>query len=228
MHAVKQQVFAGLADDAGNPSGRDCSPGKFEDTVLEAALAMRWSEWMVHDRMETGKEIVDRLPDTWQALARGEIDYWQASRLAKATRKLEDNDKAALLEQRVLAKAPTHNHAETGKLIDRELIKADAEAAEKRRKKARWWRRVTRSRDEDGMASLHVHGPVEDIATIDIALSRGADLLKTTGQVETMDQGRFDTAVSLATDFFRNQFVPTKSGRPTALNLITKGLNARR
>src|SRR3954453_10743821 len=69
VEAVKQPVFAQLRRDAGERSGSDSRPGRFEDLSLELSAALRWSEWMVDDRMETGREIEDRLPDTWAALA---------------------------------------------------------------------------------------------------------------------------------------------------------------
>jgi hypothetical protein len=222
ISAQKQLVFAELRRDAGVPSPRSDEPGYFEDTLLETSLALRWSEWMVFNRMETGREICDRLPDTWQALAEGRINYQQAHKIAEATQKIDDDEKAARLEKRVLARAPRLTRADTSRLVDRELIKADPEGAEKRRKNARSFRKVSRSRDEDGMATLHAHGPAEDIAVIDIVLSRGADLLKATGQVESMDEGRFDTLVSWATDYLRQQFVPSKSARPVALGLVVK------
>src|SRR3954469_11454405 len=115
INAVKQQVFAGIARDAGTPTRSDDNPGRFEDTLLETALALNWSEWMVYNRMETAEEIIDRLPDTWQALAEGDINYWQAHKIAEATRKIEDNEKAAVLEQSVLAKASDLTRSETGK-----------------------------------------------------------------------------------------------------------------
>jgi hypothetical protein len=222
LNAVKQQVFADVRRDAGLPNPSSDGAGQFEDTVLEAGLALRWSEWMVNDRLATGAEIIDRLPDTWLALAEGRINFWQAHKLAEATRKLDDVGAVARLEQHVLAKATTLTRAETGRLVDRELVKADPAAAEQRRQSARDGRTVARSRDEDGMANLHVHGPAEDIAAIDAALDLGAQQLKAAGLVEDIDQGRFDTSLSWATDYLARQDLPATSARPAAVGLVVK------
>jgi hypothetical protein len=69
---------------------------------------------------------------------------------------------------------------------------------------------------------IRVAGPAEDIATIWDALSAGADQLRAVGHVETLDQGRFDTALSWATDFLRSQHLPVPGGRPVGIQLIVK------
>src|SRR2546423_2508389 len=75
VEAIKLPVFAGISRDGGAPSSRSDEPGRCEDTRLEVGLALRWSEWMVDDRMRTAAEIDEQLPSTWQALAGGRVRY---------------------------------------------------------------------------------------------------------------------------------------------------------
>ena len=185
-------------------------------------MALRWSEWMVHDRLDVAREIDERLPQTWQALAEGRLSYNQAHDIAAGTLVLTDPAAARWVEDRVLAKAATQTRAETRRMVERAVIKADPVGAEERRRNARKCRSVGRSRDKDGMANLHTHGPAEDIAVIDSALDVGADQLVATGQAADLDQGRFDTLLSWASDYLRRRHLPGRSARPTKITLITK------
>ena len=59
----------------------------------ELGLALRWSEWMTHDRMGAARELDERLPNTWQTLAAGRISYEQAHDIASGTALLDDPEK---------------------------------------------------------------------------------------------------------------------------------------
>src|SRR5207302_813648 len=83
--------------DRKNPSAR------YEDLVLEVALALSWSESMTHDRMSVARELDERLPQAWQGLAEGRLNFAKAREIAKGAEKLADDDHAAELERRVLA-----------------------------------------------------------------------------------------------------------------------------
>jgi hypothetical protein len=236
LQAAKQPTFARLGRAAGN---KDRTPGRYEDIALELALALRWSEWMCHDRMDSARLLQERLPDTWAALAAGNITYLQARLITAGAALLDHPDAddpigaAAELERRVLPKAPTQTRAETEKAVTRAILGIDPQAAEDRRRRVHQDRRVIRTGRPrgldgrlDGRAGLYVEGTPEDIATMWQALSLGADDLLAAGRVDTLSQGRHDTLLGWSiTDLTRRQAeqtdrTPAPGARPTSITVI--------
>src|SRR3954471_22440065 len=128
--AQKQRVFAGIARDAdARTAGRDRS-GRFEDTMLEVALALSWSERMTYDRMNVARELDERLPVTWQALAEGRLSFSKARLIAKGAEKLDDDAKALALEARVLARAEGQIQTEFARSVERQVMNLDPQGAE--------------------------------------------------------------------------------------------------
>src|SRR3954451_17649825 len=212
--AQKQRVFAGIARDADARTARRDRPGRFEDTMLEVALALSWSERMTCDRMNVARELDERLPVTWRALAEGRLSFPKARLIAKGAEKLDDDAKALALEERVLAKADGQIQTEIAKSVERQVMCLDPEGAEERRQAARGQRQVRSSPGEDSSAHLNVFGPAEQVAVIHNALTDGARQLKETGQVDTLDQGRFDTLFDWAVRHHEERVLPTRGPVP--------------
>src|SRR3954470_2402887 len=83
VSAQKQRALAALSREA---EGTDRNG--YEDTMLEVALALSWSERMAHDRMNVARELDERLPRTWKALAEGRLNFAKARLIAKGAEKL--------------------------------------------------------------------------------------------------------------------------------------------
>jgi hypothetical protein len=221
--AVKQQVLAAVDSDAGPAAKRSDEPGSREDTVLELALALGWSEWMVHDRLHVAREFAHRLPKTWDALAQGRLNYLQAREIAVGSQKLADPEKVARLEASVLPKINGKTRSEVCQLVNTAVMRLDPEGAEERSQQTRKARRVERFKGEDGEGRLSIRGPAEAIAVMDRAFIEGARRLQDSGQVDTLDQGRFDTALGLCVDYLNDPSVPRRDGAPIGATIVIKG-----
>lgn len=199
LSAQKQRVLAGIRRDAGDKPMRSREDNeRFEDTRMELALAMGWSEQFAWERMQVARELDERLPRTWRALAEGQISYAKAREIALGSQQLSDDRMAAALEDRVLVTAGEQMLSDLRRAVNRHVMRLDPEGAEGRRQQTRRERRVTRRACGDGGAHLGVNGPAEAIAVIHNALSVGARQLTDTGQVDSLDQGRFDTLLDWA------------------------------
>src|SRR4051794_12178483 len=221
MAAQKQRVLAGISRGAGSKQsgGRG---GHYEDTALELALALRWSESMVADRLRVASELDERLPETWSALAQGRINFQKAREIALGASKLADDEKARLLERRVLDRVDDMIQTEVRKAVERQVMALDPDGAEERRQSARGRRQVRRSPGEDSCAHLNAVGPTEGIAVIHAALTDGAQQLRATGQVDNLDQGRFDTLTSWAVRHLEEGLLPDRSPVPVGATLVVK------
>ncbi|MFL6240081.1 MAG: DUF222 domain-containing protein [Actinomycetes bacterium] len=224
--AQKQLVFAACVrgtDSAETPRARAAA---LDDTAVELGLALAWSEGMVHDRLDVAVELDSRLPHTWQALADGRLNYAKAREIAHGAAKLPDDTKAAELERGVVAKADGQIQTEIRKAVERQVMRLDPAGAEARRRDARGRRQVRRSPGADSSAHLHVFGPAEAIAVIHHAMTDGARALKATGQVDTVDQGRFDTLLDWAIGHLDDRVLPSRGPLPVAATIIVKASTA--
>jgi hypothetical protein len=223
--AQKQRVLAGICRDAGQrrdpADGRRRSSG-WEDTILEVSLALRWSEWMVSDRLDVAEELTTRLPRTWQALSSGRLSYPKAREIAIGSAKLSSDAQAAELERRILARAEEQTLREVRQSVQRQVMAIDPDGAEERRRSSRANRQVTRAPGEDGNAYLRAFGPAEAIAAVHNALTDGARKLKDTGQVDSVDQGRFDTLVDWAIRQLNEDALPQRGSSPVGATIVVK------
>lgn len=220
--AQKQRVLAAIDRDAGGKEERAKRTGRYEDTELEVGLAMSWSQGMVRDRLDVATELTERLPKTWSALARGDLIFWKAREIAVGAQKLSDPAKARRFEGRVLRKGSDQTFGDIRRAVVKALIEVDPEGAEGRRKQTRRERRVTRRPLEDGGGHIGVSGPAEMIAVIHSALTEGSRQLKTSGAVDNLDQGRFDTLFDWAVRYLDELAIPGRPATPVGATLIVK------
>jgi hypothetical protein len=211
MDAVEARQLAALVD------GKDVEAK--EDMSLEVSLALTWTEYAATERLMHADELERRLPGTWQMLASGRLSNEKAAELTKRTRRVTNDAAVAVVEAAVLPLAERLTKNQFAREVDRAIIAADPEGAEERSRRARAARRVERFPEPDGQAQLRIFAPAEVIAVMWLALTLGADQLKATGQVDTLDQGRVDTALSWALDYLRSLHLPTRDGFPVGANI---------
>jgi hypothetical protein len=119
----------------------------------EVALALTLTQCAADCWMGLAVSLAGRLPATLAALRSGGIDLARARLIDQFTTPLDD-ELARKVERRVLAKA---EHQTTGQLrasLQRAVISADPEAAERRRKQAERNARVELAGEPEGTASL--------------------------------------------------------------------------
>ena len=137
------------------------------------------------------RDLATRLPLTRQALAEGIIGDYKAQLIAEATRVLDDaaaaEAEAAVIPDGVTGKTPGQIRAAIGRAV----VKADPDAARRRRAEAEKDPRVELWREDAGTAAICGYGLPPDAAlAADQAITTAALELKAAGLAGTMDQLR--------------------------------------
>lgn len=168
----------------------------------EVSLALAWAPGRAKNRVAAAVELVHDLPDTLTALTCGLIDADKARLIVERTRCLGDVSLRREVEARVLPIASRKTRAQLDRAVRREVIAADPDAAEQRRRTAADQRRVSRPEPadpggNDGMASMNLCGPAEDLAALYTAIDAAARRVREQGDERNLDQLRFDTLTGL-------------------------------
>ena len=141
--------------------------------TAEIAAALHQSPVGVARRVNEAIEFVDELPATWAALRAGLIDLPRASTIAARTRNLEGEDRR-VVEAQAIRLAATRCPGQLMRLIDRRVMKIDADAVNKRCRAARRDRFVDHTPSVDGMGDIRAHLPAEGAVTVWDLLDRVA------------------------------------------------------
>ena len=158
-----------------------------DEVAVALALSRRSAERMV----PLAHDLATRLPLTRQALAGGIIGDYKAQLIAEATRVLDDaaaaEAEAAVIPDGVTGKTPAQIRAAIGRAV----LKADPDAAQRRREEAEKDPRVELWREDAGTAAICGYGLPPDAAlAADQAITTTALELKAAGLAGTMDQLR--------------------------------------
>ena len=159
-------------------------------TSDEVAAALVLSGQSAERHLNLALELAIRLPGTNQALHAGDIDVLRARIIADATEAL-DADAAARAEAMVLPKAGNMTPGQLRAATARAVLKADPEAARRRREEAAKDARVTRWREDAGTAALSGRDlPPADVLAADQRITDRAHELRAAGLAGTMDELR--------------------------------------
>ena len=159
-------------------------------TSDEVAAALVLSGRSAERHLNLALELAIRLPSTNQALRAGDIDVLRAKIIADATGAL-DADAAARAEAMVLPTAGTMTPGQLRAATARAVLKADPEAARRRREEAAKDARVTRWREDAGTAALSGRDlPPAEVLAADQRITGRARELRAAGQAGTMDELR--------------------------------------
>jgi hypothetical protein len=176
------RLSALIAELASRPVYRRCGPtaGHEHDAARVAAsevsLAMSWTPRHADARVAHAVRLVEELPDTLAALDAGVIDAYRARVIDEETGPLAgDAESTRRVEAAALRRAETKTAAALRAFVKRKVIAAAPHKAEQRRESARETRRVDKPFPEcDGMGSMQVYGPIEDLAALFTAIDAAA------------------------------------------------------
>ena len=135
----------------------DPLPGVSEFFPDELAMVLNCSRTGATVLAEHAHTLVEKLPSTWAALADGGLDWPRARALAAELgwpARNTDPAVVAEVEAAALSRATELSVTKLRAFLRRELIRRDASAAERRRKRAERSADVTVHSAEDGMAEL--------------------------------------------------------------------------
>ena len=175
--------------EAATRGGQPAGWNKFcaDEVAVALALSRRSAERMV----PLARDLATRLPLTRQALTEGIISDYKAQLIAEATRVLGDaaagEAEAAVAPHGVTGKTPGQIRAAIGRAV----LKADPDAARRRREEAEKDPRVELWREDAGTAAICGYGlPADAALAADQAITTTALELKAAGLTGTMDQLR--------------------------------------
>ncbi|SDU66080.1 HNH endonuclease signature motif containing protein [Jiangella alkaliphila] len=169
----------------------------------EVSLAMRWTPGRATGQVALAVELLQELPDTFEALEAGRIDADKARLIAERTRCLPDTDLRHRVETAVLPVAEDRTRWVLDQRMRSEVIAADPAGAEDRRRQAADRRCVGRPEPgspggDDGTATMTLYGPAEDVIALWVATDAAARHARCAGDDRSLDQLRFDLLTGLA------------------------------
>jgi hypothetical protein len=167
-----------------------------EWAVDEVAVALSLSESSATRMVVQSLQLVDRLPGTLDALARGGLTWEHARVMAQLIAPLDDEVRRqaeARLLDRLGSKTPTQLRAAAHRVVAR----LDAEVITRRVREAIRDRRISVYPGADGMATLCATLPSPVARAVEDALRQYADAAATPGDERTRAQRMVDCLVDL-------------------------------
>ena len=193
---ARKPMFAGCAE-----HGHDDPTHGVRGAASIVSADLRISPGQARARVELASELVEDLPAVVDALAAGRIDIYKARLLAEETRPLADHPELrAQVMAGVLAKADQQTGPQLRATTRRAVIAADPATAAERHARARAGRGLQPPVCEpDGMASMVLRLPAENMAAFFTAVDAAARHVKTTNPDDprTLEQVRADILADL-------------------------------
>lgn len=180
-------------------NGAEETHDRIKAAADEISAAMMWTPSHADAQLRTAMEWVDELPATLDALRAGLIDAYKARIIADETASLLDQPDARVrVERAALAVAGKKSGPQLRAFIKKQVIVAAPETAEQSRRRARQQRRVDRPLPEcDGMGSMSVHGPMEDLVALHTAIDAAARARRLAARKAKGEQAHPDATASL-------------------------------
>jgi hypothetical protein len=166
--------------------------------AAEIAAALHISPITARHRVEKAIDLHEGLPATHQALTEGRIDRGRAAMIAEHTAILDDPELRAVVEEKILPLAETRTAGRLRPLVDRAVIMADPDAAERRVKKARRGREVTHQPSKDDMSIIRASLPADGAVTVYTLIDLIAAATKTPGDDRGIGERRADALTDIA------------------------------
>jgi hypothetical protein len=171
----------------------------------EIACTLGISLSAARDVLWLAERLTNLMPSALEAMDEARLDLPRVRVLAEATMDLDDATARSVSERLIAAlDAPVWDGPSPRawrQRVRRAIVRADQDAAARRRQRALAARRVSAWAQDDGMGVLQVRADALDIALIDTVLTDLAAALPgvdpTTGEVITVDQRRADACVAL-------------------------------
>jgi hypothetical protein len=177
------------------PPGRQgmaLADGAREEVSMELGITPQAADTQI----KQARTLVKRLPATLSALAEGHIDHRRAVAMTDLTSDLSTED-ARVVEKQVLSQGKRSNHGKFRDAVRHHTIKADADAAARRRAAARKRRDVSCQPCFDGMSKLTAELTAEEALAAHKRIDTLARQAKTPGDTRTVGQRRADVLMDL-------------------------------
>jgi hypothetical protein len=157
----------------------------------EVALALHIGRGHAAARLQLAQDLTERLPNTLEALQRGNIDLPKARALVEVTAPMSVDD-ARTVEAKVLPTAETRTLAQMRASARYHRDRTDPHAAELRRQQAHEVRTAWFSPGEDGDGVLCVRGPGERVYLAWLVIDTQARKIRDAGDDRPLEAIRHD------------------------------------
>ncbi|HET7530749.1 MAG TPA: DUF222 domain-containing protein [Mycobacteriales bacterium] len=209
---------ATVAEMAGRPDA--CGPDK------EIGQALREPVGAAQTRVYFSRRLLRLLPQTWRLFRHGELTEKQAMAVAKGASGCDDSETLAKVEERVLGKqgATGKTPEELRRDARQALNRLDPDGAQGRARAARDQADVVLHADEDGMADVGVHAPVEQAALIKSAADAYAATAKNAGDQRRIGVLRVEGLARIAGAYLDGDVLagsrPRSAGLPVEVGVV--------
>jgi Domain of unknown function (DUF222) len=189
----------------------------------EVAAALTLTPASADDLIRFATDLTGRLPGTFKALAAGDVDYLKARTLWHGTGQVSD-EVTALIEAKVLPRAPGQTTGEIRAKVRRLVKKLDPHALAQRRANAERRRGLTLIETDDGTA--HLSGANLPADAAGAAYSRVAAIaagIKRDGDDRQIDQLRADVYLALLRGTLKTTEPPADTSEHPNAGPVTPG-----
>ena len=149
----------------------------------------------VQMRLAEARRVRGRMPATWLAHLRGEIDGWKVRLIASTVGSLCEPDSMVQLDAKVVAYASTHTATQTKAWLRRFVARVEPDRLQTRTRRALSDRQVWVDHQDDGLSWVHASMTTSDAVRIDQSLTHQAKLLPADDR--TLDNKRADLLADL-------------------------------
>jgi hypothetical protein len=162
----------------------------------DVALILRTSRRHAKSQLALARDLTERLPDTLDALSRGQIDLSKARAVVGVTAYLSV-DHARTVEAKVLPKASVRILSQVRASARYHRDRIDPESAERRRQQAKTDREVRFRSLDDNSGRLNLAGPGERVNLAWQTIDWMARKIKLSGDTRALAAIRFDVTTDL-------------------------------
>jgi hypothetical protein len=148
-----------------------------EFAAEELGAVLKQPGQAVQGRLAEARRVRGRMPSTWAAHLRGEIDGWKVRLVASTVGNLTRPDSLFQLDTKVVAYASTHTATQTRAWLRRFVARVEPDQLQVRARRALADRQVWIDHQDDGVSWLHALLPTADAVRIDQSLTHQAKLL---------------------------------------------------
>lgn len=196
----------------------DFTPERWAHEAISVALKV--SPVQARSVVARARSLVDNLPRTLAAFARGELSQRKADLISEASWRLP-HDVLALFEDRVLKRAATQTPRQLALVIKRASIALDPAREEQRRQRAQAERGVHYAVLGDGQAELRLVHSADAIQAVRARLDAVASTLPHTDD-RTIDQQRADLLVDAVLASLSDEVLPAVRGRRPSVHVVVQ------
>ncbi|WAL69214.1 DUF222 domain-containing protein [Amycolatopsis cynarae] len=165
--------------------------GDSDSVAKEVALELHYGARQAEGQVSLARDLAQRLPATFEAMRRGAVDPYRASKMADQTSVLTD-EQAREVDALVAGKIATRDATSVRRLVNRTVARIDPDGYARRCEERRRGRKVQLCHEDEGMATLYAYLPAGIAATIYTRADRVARGLRSRGEERTLDELRAD------------------------------------